>query len=136
MALSWLATVKALLALDFSTASAVFVPVLTTAITPVAGSSLRFLATANFVVDGITAPATAKFRLVDDQQGTLIGAEQTVLTKGENGCSISLLWELDGIADDLNTVTLECQVSSGTLRIRPVTKPDSEGAVLIVDNFS
>jgi hypothetical protein len=76
--------------------------------------------------------ATVTARLVDDQEGTLLGAAQTVLLGGSG--SLSFTWVLDGLADDSHDVSIEVKVSAGTLHVRPATQPDSEGASIAVNN--
>lgn len=62
-----------------------------------------------------------------------VGGSTTIVASGQGG-SISLLQVLDGVSGDDTTVTLEIKVSSGTVRVRPVTAPDSESSALVVNN--
>lgn len=65
----------------------------------------------------------------------IVGGSTTIVASGQAG-SISLLQTLDGVSGDDTDVTLEIKVSSGTVRVRPVTAPDSESSALIVNNVN
>jgi hypothetical protein len=86
---------------------------------------------------GPTGPAgilsTVAIRIIDGPNGDNIGASQTMLVAGQAG-SISILFTNPSAADDDHDITLEIRTSSGTVRIRPATQPDTESAGLAMNN--
>lgn len=79
--------------------------------------------------------ATITTRITDDTTGTVTGGSFSVFAAGQAG-SISLLGLFDDVPDDSSTFTLEIKVSSGTVRVRALTQPDSEDAALAVNNVA
>ena len=92
---------------------------------------------------GVTGPAEAlavvTVRVTNENDiapfTRTVGGSTTIVASGQGG-SISLLQTLDNVSGDDTTVTLEIKVSAGTVRVRPVTAPDSESSALVVNNVN
>ena len=113
---------------DTSTVSAVFVTLLTQAITTVAGTVLDVTATLGFI-NG-TNNAQTFFRITIDAVAQRGVAEHHSPASAQRSAAITV--RKTGLAAGVHTVLVEWRVSSGTASIRPATQPDQEHASLRV----
>ncbi len=120
---------------DFSSSSFPYVTLLATTIAPVAGSSLRWQATVGF---RLSAAGVVTFRLRDTVLGVIAGCAVTLPAAGS--ASAALLMQAFGVpASAFRDAFLEVSVYSVTgavFAVNAQSAPDSDSAVLIVDNLS
>lgn len=120
------------LAVDATTASLVFILLLTTSITITAGSILLIdfsTGTSNTVNN-----ANNFFRIRID--GVVQRGVATTTSGAGNPSSAGMTLRVAGLAAGARTVDVQVRVSAGTGQIRPVTQPDSEHVSLRVQEVT
>jgi len=116
--------VETSLAVDTSTASAVFVDLLTLSIT-ITGSALLLLATVSVTN---TNPSVVSFAITVD--GTqYVGAATSFTAASQNRCA-ALMVKVTGLAAGSRSVKLRWKRTAGTISINPATAPDDQHAAL------
>lgn len=127
-------SVSTVLAADATTTSSTFEDLVSVAITPEAGSTIRVFATINFAITGIVAAALVSFRIYSDTDGEYSGGSQTIAIAGQKG-SVSINFQKAGVADDAQNISIQWKTVAGTAQCRPATAPNDEGACIIVDEL-
>jgi hypothetical protein len=118
------------LAVDTTSASNVFVDLLTVAINVTTGPFLYINASAG--ISSVLGLDSADFRLTID--GSPVVGTGAFLSSSNLAETVSLVWRESGVAAGAHTVKLQWRGTNigRTLQCRPVTSPDSEHASLYV----